>query len=221
MPVTWSHSALKNFETCPRQYHELKVLQNYPAKDTAQTLYGKDLHKAAELYIRDGEPIPLQFNFIQEMLDSLLKKDGDKHPEMEMAVTVDLRDCDFHDKNRWVRGIADLVILNEDEGIAWIVDFKSGSDKYPDKGQLDLMALLVFAKYPAIERVNSALLFVVKNTIVKHKTHRRESHKLWEDYRQRVALIEQAHSNGVWNPKPSGLCKRYCAVTTCEYNGQH
>lgn len=221
MPITWSHSALKNFETCPRQYHELKVLQNYPHLDTPQTLYGKELHSAAEMYVKDGTPIPAQFAFIQDLMDSLLEKEGSKHPELEMAVTVDLRDCAFHDEDRWVRGIADLVILNEEEGLAWIVDYKTGNDKYADKGQLDLMALLVFARYPGIERVNSALLFVVRNTIVKHKTHRSEAPRLWEDYRQRVALIERAHAVGVWNPKPSGLCRNYCAVTTCEHNGRH
>lgn len=221
MPLTWSHSALKNFETCPRQYHEVKVLEKYPYTDTPQTRYGKELHLAAELYVRDGIPIPEQFAFIQDTVDALLKKPGDKYAELEMAMTVDLRPCDFNDESRWVRGIADLVIVDEDEGLAWVIDWKTGSDKYPDKGQLDLMALMVFAKFPGVQRVNSALLFVVRNTIVKHKTLRTEAHRLWEDYRQRVAFIEAALSNGVWNPKPSGLCKNYCPVNTCEHNGHH
>lgn len=220
MPITWSHSALKNFETCPRQYHELKVLRKYKQQDTEQIVYGKELHKAAELYVLDGTPIPPQFAFMQPMLDALLEKPGDKHPELEMGMTVDLNACGFKDDSVWVRGVADLAIVNEDEGVAWVCDYKSGSDKYPDKGQLDLMALMLFAKFPGIERVNSALLFVVRNTIVKHKTLRDDAHRLWEDYRGRVALIEAAHSSGVWNPKQSGLCKRYCPVITCEYNGR-
>ena len=56
-PITWSHSALKKYEQCPRQYHEAIVLKKYPFKDTAQTIYGKDLHTAVELYGRDGTPI--------------------------------------------------------------------------------------------------------------------------------------------------------------------
>lgn len=221
MPITWSHSALKNFETCPRQYHELKILKNYPHTDTPQTLYGKDLHRAAEMYIKSGEPLPEQYAFIKGTLDALAGKPGDKYPELEMAVTVDLRACGFNDEDRWARGIADLVIVDEEAGTAIIIDYKTGNDKYPDRSQLDLMALMLFAKYPGIERVSSALLFVVRNTLVKHKTYRKDAAKLWEDYRQRVALIEKAIAVGVWNPKPSGLCKNYCAVATCEHNGRH
>lgn len=220
MPITWSHSALKNFETCPRQYHELKVLKNYKQQETEQIAYGKALHKAAEMYVLKGDPIPAQFSFIEPMLESLLEKKGDRYPELEMAMTIDLAPCGFKAEGVWVRGIADLVIVDEEAGVAWVVDYKTGSDKYPDKGQLDLMALMLFAKFPAVERVNSALLFVVRNTIVKHKTHRDAAAKLWKDYRERVACIEAAIASGVWNPKQSGLCKRYCPVITCEYNGR-
>ena len=32
--VTWSHSALKDYEGCPRRYYEVKVLKNHPFTDT-------------------------------------------------------------------------------------------------------------------------------------------------------------------------------------------
>ena len=44
-PVTWSHSSLKDYEGCPRRYHEVKVLKNYPFTDTQATIYGKELHE--------------------------------------------------------------------------------------------------------------------------------------------------------------------------------
>ena len=40
--VTWSHSALKDYEGCPRRYYEVKVLNKYPFRDTVHTIYGKD-----------------------------------------------------------------------------------------------------------------------------------------------------------------------------------
>ena len=54
-PVTFSHSSLKQYEQCPRQYHEVKVLKNYKFQDTQATLYGKELHEAAEFYIKRSE----------------------------------------------------------------------------------------------------------------------------------------------------------------------
>ena len=70
--VTWSHSGLKAYEQCPRQYHEVTVLKSFPRGDTVATLYGKELHTAAEKYVRDGEPLPKQFEFMQDTLDALI-----------------------------------------------------------------------------------------------------------------------------------------------------
>ena len=75
--VTWSHSALKDFEGCPRRYHEVKVLNKYPFQETEATHYGKEFHTAAELYIRDGTPLPKQFSYAQEVLDALEHFSGD------------------------------------------------------------------------------------------------------------------------------------------------
>jgi len=215
--VTWSHSSLKDYEGCPRRYHEVKVLKNYPFKDTDATIYGKELHTAAELYIKEGTPLPPQFAFLQGTLDALMAKPGRKLCEHQMGVTKDLKPCGFMDKEVWVRGIADLLIIDDENLTARVVDYKSGNNKYPDREQLKLMALMVFAHFPHIRRVSGALLFVVKEDIAKASFMVGEAEEYWWDYRERVARIEQAHETGVWNPKPTPLCG-WCPVTTCEHN---
>jgi hypothetical protein len=215
--VTWSHSSLKDYEGCPRRYHEVKVLKNYPFKDTDATIYGKELHTAAELYIKEGTPLPPQFAFLQGTLDALMAKPGRKLCEHQMGVTKDLKPCGFMDKEVWVRGIADLLIIDDENLTARVVDYKSGNNKYPDREQLKLMALMVFAHFPHIRRVSGALLFVVKEDIAKASFMVGEAEEHWWDYRERVARIEQAHETGVWNPKPTPLCG-WCPVTTCEHN---
>jgi hypothetical protein len=217
MNVKWSHSSLKDYEGCPRRYHEVKVLKNYPFKDTDATLYGKELHTAAELYIKEGTPLPPQFAFIKDTLDALMAKPGRKLCEHQMGVTKDLKPCKFMDKEVWVRGIADLLIIDDENLTARVVDYKSGNNKYPDREQLKLMALMVFAHFPHIRRVSGALLFVVKEDIAKASFMVGEAEEYWWDYRERVARIEQAHETGVWNPKPTPLCG-WCPVTTCEHN---
>ena len=217
MTVKWSHSALKDYEGCPRRYHEVKVLKNYPFKDTEATLYGKELHTAAELYIRDSKPLPPQFEFLKDTLDALNAKPGRKLCEHEMGIRADLSPCGFKDKDVWCRGIADLLIIDDDNLTAYVVDYKSGNNKYPDREQLKLMALMVFAHFPHIRKVSGGLLFVVKNDLVKASFLRGEAEEYWWDYRERVARIEQALDSGVWNPKPTPLCG-WCVVKTCEYN---
>ena len=215
--VTWSHSSLKDYEGCPRRYNEVKVLKNYPFTDTEATIYGKEFHEAAEFYIKEDKALPPQFDFVRDTLDVLKAKPGRKLCEHKMGVTKDLKPCGFMDKNVWVRGIADLLIIDDENLTARVVDYKSGNNKYPDRDQLKLMALMVFVHFPHIRRVSGALLFVVKNDIAKASYMVGEAEEYWWDYRERVARIEQAHETGVWNPKPTPLCG-WCPVKTCEYN---
>ena len=199
---------------------EVRVLKNYTQRETEQIRYGKELHKAAEDYVTDNTPIPPQFSFVQPTIDALLAKPGTKYAEYEMGLTVDLRPCSFRDANCWVRGIADLLIVDEESLTAWVVDYKTGKDKYPDKEQLTLMSLMVFAHFPIVRMVKSALLFVVKDTMVKHKVMLEEATSYWQDYRERVARLEAAFANNVWNPTSTPLCP-WCPVKTCEFNKGH
>lgn len=218
--VKWSHSALKDYEGCARRYHEVKVLKKFPFKDTVHTLYGKQVHKAAEDYVRDGTPIPEEYKFMAPILESLMRKPGRKVPEYEMGLREDLSPCGFMDTDVWVRGIADLLIIDDDSLKAWIVDYKTGNDKYPDRDQLILMSLMVFAHFPHIRQVSSALLFVVKGSIVKHKMSREDVDAQWWKYRERIARLEKSFEADVWNPTQSPLCG-WCPVRSCEHNPDH
>lgn len=218
--VKWSHSALKDFEGCARRYHEVKVLKKYPFTDTKHTIYGKEVHKAAEDFVREGKPIPDEYEFMKPILESLMRKPGRKFPEYEMGLRDNLTPCGFKDEDVWVRGIADLLIVDDDNLKAWVIDYKTGNDKYPDRDQLVLMSLMVFEHFPHIRQVNSALLFVVKGSIVKHKMTRDDIDAKWWDYRMRVARLQECFTNNVWNPTQTPLCG-WCPVRSCEHNPNH
>lgn len=219
--VQWSYSGLKQFSTCARQYYEVKVLRKYPREETEQTRYGTQLHEQAELFIRDGRPLDDAFKFLQPVVDKLAAMPGRKFPEYEMALRHDLTVCDFKAPDYWVRGIADLVIVDDENLTARCFDYKSGSDKYPDTDQLTLMSLMIFKYFPHIREVTSGLLFVLKGTVVKHRVERSQEDALWFRYRERIIRIAMAHATGVWNPTASGLCRKWCPVLSCELNGRN
>src|SRR5437868_11883986 len=50
--LPWSHSSLIGFDTCPRQYEEVKVLRHYQDQKNPASLWGDEFHKAAEAFIR-------------------------------------------------------------------------------------------------------------------------------------------------------------------------
>jgi len=219
--VTWSFSSIKLFEQCPRKYHHLKVLKDYKEPDSEATLYGTEFHRAAENYIKDGTALPPFFGFAKPALDNLKQLKGEKLCEYRMALTEDLEPCDFFDDRVWFRGVADLIVLDHEAGEARCIDYKTGkSAKYADAGQLELMALCLFKHFPTIKKVKSGLLFVVCNAFVKDKHSADQQEVLWEGWIQRHNRLKIAMQNDVWNPKPSGLCKKHCIVTSCSHNGR-
>jgi hypothetical protein len=154
------------------------------------------------------------------VLEALMSKPGRKLPEHEMALTENLRPCEFNSADVWVRGIADLLIIDDDNLTAWVVDYKTGNNKYPDTDQLALMSLMVFAHFPHIRQVNSALLFVVKESMVKYKMSVDEVAANWQRYRERVAKLAACFDHNVWNPTQTPLCN-WCPVKGCEFNPRH
>lgn len=216
----WSHSSLKDYEGCARRYHEVKVLKKYPFQETEATRYGNQVHEALELYVRDGKPIPPEYSQFKDVVDALIARPGRKLAEQKMALTADLKPVDWFAKDVWVRGIADLLIIDDDNLTAWVVDYKTGNNKYPDRDQLVLMSVMVFEHFPHIRKVNSALLFIVKNDIVKHSMQREEVEAAWWRYRERTAKLEASFQYDVWNPTPTPLCN-WCQVTGCEQHPKH
>ena len=216
----WSFSRIKAFEQCPKQFYHEKVLKQYPFIQTEAMIYGNEFHKACEDYIGKGEALPERFMYIKDALDKLNQRKGVKICEQRLGVTANLEPCTFGARNVWFRGIVDLAILDEDSGIGWTIGYKTGkSAKYADKGQLELMALAIFAHYPKITSIRAGLLFVVANKLVKETYEVADRANLWEKWASNYATMEKAFEADVWNPRPSGLCKRHCPVTECAHNG--
>jgi len=95
----------------------------------------------------------------------------------------------------------------------------SKSSRYAEKGQLELMALSIFRHYPQVKTIRAGLLFVIVNDLVKAKYEKSGQKDLWRKWIAEYARMEKAFETGVWNPKPSGLCKRHCPVVECAHNG--
>jgi RecB family exonuclease len=217
-PAPWSFSRIKAFSTCPKQFYHVNVLKQFPFEETEAMRYGTEFHKVAEEFIRDQSPVPARFAFALPMLEVLAAKPGEKHCEQKLGLTAELEPCDFFAKDVWFRGIVDLLIIDGD--VATVVDYKSGkSSRYAEKGQLELMALAVFRHFPQVRTIKAGLLFVIANDLVKAKYERSGQKDLWRKWLSEYGSMEKAFETGVWNPKPSGLCKRHCPVKECPHNG--
>ena len=218
--ISWSYSSIKLYDQCPKKYYHLRVVKDVKEPPTDVIIYGKEFHSAAEHYVRDNVPLPPQFNFVKSALDNLKQLEGDKHCEYEMGLTEDLEPCSFKDPNMWWRGIADLLVVNGEE--ARVLDYKTGkSAKYADTDQLELMALAIFKHFPQVKKVKAGLLFVISKNFIKDSYSFENQDKMWHKWISEYNRMKFSYDNNVWNPRPSGLCKKHCLVLECPHNGRN
>lgn len=215
MLIQWSYSSLKEYLNCPRQYEETRIKKNFKKQVTQQMLYGTEVHKALEDYISEGKELLKNYQRFKPVLDTLLEIPGKRYPEHRMAVTEKKEPCTFGAKDYWVRGIADLLVVDKDT--AYIVDYKTGSNRYPDTDQLKLMALLTFANFENITHVKAGLLFVMHDSFITEDYKLEKADKLWEPFEHKITRLKLSFENNSWPPNPTPLCG-WCSVRTCEFH---
>ena len=221
MALAHSYSSIKQFENCPRQYNEVRILKKFKQSETEATLYGTAVHKAFENYIKDGTPLPAQFAQFQRYITPLAALEGDIRCEEKMGIRADFSPCGFFDKDVWFRGVPDFMAINGPKRVARVADYKTGkSSRFADKAQLELMAAMIMSHYPDVDTVKGVLLFVVAGDIIKSEYTRKQLPEILSKWAGRASAIEAAVVHGVWNPRSSALCK-FCPVTTCENHNGH
>ena len=219
MKYTWSYSSLDLFKQCPHKYYRLRVAKDIVEPESESMRYGKEVHLAAEEFIRDGKPIPEKFAFMRELLEPVRKLNGKHLCEYRLGLTRDLEPCEFFGQDVWWRGIPDFLAIDGED--ARLLDYKTGkSAKYADTKQLDLLALAIFKHFPEVQRIKAGLLFVVAGDFVKSKYEREEHEKTWVNWITDTNRLEKALELGVWNPKPNFSCKGWCPVKDCIHNGK-
>lgn len=219
MKYTWSYSSISLFQQCPRKYHRLRIVKDIVEPPQQHLIYGTEVHEAAENYVCKDKSLDPKYGFLKPTLDALKSLPGMKLCEYEMGITKEFKPCGFYDENVWFRGIADLLVIDEDR--AHLVDYKtSKSSQYADRKQLELLALLVFKHFPHVESIKAGLVFVVAEDLVKAAYTQEVQEKAWAKWLPEIQRLEKAMETNVWNPVPNFTCRKFCPVTDCEHNGK-
>tara|TARA_R110000796_G_scaffold112651_1_gene224268 strand:+ start:193 stop:879 length:687 start_codon:yes stop_codon:yes gene_type:complete len=221
MSTAWSYSSIKTFDQCPRKYFHLKVLKDVKDSGSDATIYGQEVHKAAEDYVKDGTPIPEKFAYVRGVVDTIKRMEGHKYTELKLGVSKTeegYAPCKFLGKDVWWRGIADVVVIRGD--VAYSLDYKTSKNaKYADTKQLDLVAAGLFVHFPHLKKVKSGLLFVVSNEFIKKDHYVEQKDAYFDTFKNELDRLDTAEVSGVWNAVTGPLCK-FCPVTRCEHNNK-
>ena len=96
----WSYSSLSTFKQCPKKYYHIKVAKDVEDKGNEATIYGNELHKAAECYIKSNTPLEsiksallyvVSNDLIEKNHEALLRKSyfSTFDPELERLQTAE------------------------------------------------------------------------------------------------------------------------------------
>jgi hypothetical protein len=207
----WTYSQLDKFETCPRQFYHVRVKKDFPEPPTEATIWGERVHKALELRVKEGTPLPEGMTQWEGIANKFAGLAGEKYCELQMAVDKNFQPADWN--NAWSRGIADLVIINKDK--AAIFDHKTGRRKPTE--QLMLYAGYTFAMFPDVDYVTTGFVWLKDKKIDKQEFTREQVSEIWLEFLPRVRKLEMAYEKDNWPCRPSGLCHGWCPAKSCEF----
>lgn len=224
-PFTWSYSKLKNYRTCPKKhYHADLAPKGSPERmeDTkgAQMAYGNEVHAAIAARISKGTPLPplmAQFEPNVQRVIAGVPPHAKVLVEQDMAITREFTSTGYWDRNVWYRAKCDFVKIVGPVALA--VDWKTGKI-VEDSEQLALMAQCIFSTYPEVQKIRTMFDWLGNNAETKVDLTRADMATLWRQLLPEVQGYEEACRTFTFPPKPSGLCKSYCPVTSCPHHGK-
>jgi uncharacterized protein Usg len=228
-PFTWSFSRLKNYNTCPKRYFHYDVAKDVPPEEKSEALvYGDEVHAAMAKRVSRGTPLPPAIESFEKHVTKLL--DGSLHnpkvkilTERKYAIRKNLTPCGYFDKDVWYRAVADA--LRVQDNVALLVDWKTGGKPNDVRKvaeiipQLWLATAAVFAHHPEVQGVGAKFVWLDHDAETKLKIMREQMPAFWEHIAPNLQALEQAHKENNFPPKPSGLCREFCGVTSCEFYG--
>ncbi len=207
----WTYSQLAKFETCPRQFYHVRVAKDVVEPPTEATMWGEKVHTALEYRIKDGTTLPEGMTQWESFAAKLARMPGEKFCEQQMALSKDFTPTDW--KSAWTRGIADLLIKSGSHVV--VMDYKTGKRKITE--QLMLYAGYAFAYYPDVTTVTTGFVWLKDKKIDKEVFTRQDVPTIWNVFLPRVRKLELAYEKDAWPCRPSGLCRGWCPVKTCEF----
>ena len=213
-----SYTFNNTFENCPHKAFHTYVARTIPYEETPEMAWGNKVHRAMELRIRYGAPLPDEMKAAEKAAAQFheMSKKLPVHCEYQVAMTVDGKPCDYADYDKvWLRGKIDCAVMDPKGTNAWIVDWKTGNVR-EDPFELQTFGLLLKANYPTLEQIQAEYFWMkpgqngLRYTFTTHV-------QVYE----RIAKLKQEAETylraGEWPKRKNPLCG-WCKVTSCEYN---
>jgi len=233
-PFAWSFSALDQFETCAKKYYHTKLKKDFADPPGPEGQWGLQVHKALADRIMHAKPLPAGMEPYERWIDWAMVNSNRLEVvtkcEQQLAITARMQPCQYFDRTVpvWFRTVADVLKIRLPN--MRIIDWKTGKFKL-DTDQLLLTAACAFAHYPAVDKALCQFVWLKNDMpaelrgpeglpVSEMMFYRSDLARLWQRIMPRVDQMQQAYLTSKYDPNPSGLCKKHCTVTSCQYHGK-
>lgn len=214
----WSFSALDMFEVCAKKYYHIRVLKTHKDVDNEVAADGKFVHQSLFKRVVMGEPLPITLRHHESVAARFADAKGQKHGEMQLALSDKFEPRDWFAKDVWVRVVIDLLIINGTT--ATIIDWKTGKKK-ERWDQLRLAAAVLSRWMPEIEEFKLVYVWLKDRDLSifpkeGEKLMKADMRQVWLDFFPRVKKIDDALKTTSFPATEGPLCG-WCPVTTCPH----
>lgn len=214
---SFSYSKLKNFASCPHRYYKVDVLREIKEAESEQLKWGNQVHDALAKRVGNKSPLPKGMEQFEDLATRVENVPGQVMVEQKLAIKADFGPTAWFDKQAWFRAIADVLIVNGDVALA--IDYKLGKI-LEDSQQLALLSACVFAHYPDVHAIRTEFWWLKDDAVSRADFKRTDMPAVWNNVLPRVKELQHAHETLTFPPRPGGLCRSWCPVTSCLHHGK-
>lgn len=218
---SFSYSKMKNFDTCPKKHQEVDLLKRF--NDGGEGMkWGNEVHAALANAVSGKDPLPDTMKQWQKWVDKYDDNamTGTLLVEQQYAIKKDFQPTHYKDWNgAWLRVVVDY--LRVAGPVARVVDWKTGKMVHESR-QLMMSAQAVFAHHPLLQRILTEFVWLKEeyDTTTSEVFDRSTIMREWPPVLEKIKIMEDAKRLNNYPTNRSGLCFKYCPVTTCLYHGK-
>ena len=221
---SWSWSRLKNYRACPKRHWEVDIRKNFKEVESDALKWGNQFHDLMAKRVAEGTALPASASPHDKwprIMHELRDLGVEVSVELEYAMDANFQPCGWRDWNTaWFRAKVDALAVDGDARYAVAFDWKTGAKIEPEYEQLELTAQMLFVHHPKLQVVHTAYYWSQHTTETMSAGRYDDMIKTWAKLMPEIKAMEEAHRTTTYPPKPSGLCVRYCPVTSCPYHGR-
>jgi hypothetical protein len=217
---SWSYSRYADYKQCPLRF-KLKYLDKIPEGVVNPAMErGSAIHKEGELYLKDStiDTVPASYQYFAEEMKQL--KSLSPMVEQQWGFTKKWEPTDWFSKKTWVRIIADVAVLYDDD-TAEVIDFKTGRKYDINEEQVELFGAATLKKFSNLKEIQVRLWYLdqpTDNEVLRTYTAK-DGELIRKDWEKKVIPM---FNDRRFAPTPNTKC-RWCSYAKdkggpCPYN---